>query len=113
MSWKVSKVFFSTGVGALFLTGASYLFISSAHAFSLGLKTKELVIPVSIEIPMCNTTYLSRYCTAIIALHRGSQLEDDSVVMIMKPYNLILGVVWLTIYCVVVDCCATKKQIDF
>ena len=106
-------ILFLTGIRVLFDTGASHSFISSACAYSLGLKTKKLSLPISIGTPMGNTSTLNRSCTAIIILHRSCHIEDDFIVMDMESYDLILGMDWLTKYYAIIDGHAMKVILTY
>lgn len=82
-------ILFSTGVKVLFNTCVYHSFIYSTCASYLGLKTKKLNSPISIETPLSRSINLTRYCTAIITLHRGCHMEDDFIVMDMGLDDLI------------------------
>ena len=101
-------ILFTTGVRVLFDSGASHSFISSVYASSLGLKPKRLNNPIRINIPLGDTVVLGQYCIAIISLHNDCHMEDDFVLMDIGPYDLILGMDWLTKYRAVIDCYAKK-----
>ena len=93
-----SLIIFNTGVKVLFDTGASHSFISAACAMSLGLKPKRLEVPISTGTPMGSNVYLNRYYTAIISLHSECHMKDNFIVMDMSPYDVSLGMDWLTKY---------------
>ena len=107
-----SLILFNTSVKVLFDTGASHSFISDACAMILGLKPKRLEIPISIGTPTGSNVYLNRYYTTIISLHSECHMEDNFIVMDMSPYDVILGMDWLTKYQAMIDCYTKKVTIS-
>lgn len=81
----------------MFDTGASHSFIYAACALSLRLKLKRLGSLINIGILM-GSNFHCQYCTTIISLHSDCHVEGNFILMDMNPYDLIIGMDWLSKY---------------
>ena len=92
----------------LFDTGATHSFISASCANALGLKTKRVENLLLIESPMGTNSRVDRICKGCVITLADRALNVDLRILDMTGYDVILGMDWLTIYRVLIDCHCRK-----
>ncbi|RVW68835.1 hypothetical protein CK203_061592 [Vitis vinifera] len=95
---------YSTWVRVLFDTGATHSFISASCANALGLKTERVENLLLIESPMGMNSRVDRICNGYIITLVDKALKVDLRILDMTGYDVILGMNWLTVYRVLIDC---------
>ncbi|GAB2285939.1 hypothetical protein Dimus_039735 [Dionaea muscipula] len=94
---------FNTWVRALFDTGASHSFISSAIVTSLGLETEDLDIPLIVMTPMGDRARLETVCRACKVGFGDHRLSCDFVVLTFSDFDIMFGMDWLSRRRVTID----------
>ena len=88
----------------LFDYGASYSFIAASIVIELGLEVESLEEPLYVSSPLGireRIWMIYRGCELEIS---GALLTVDLRIMDMSEFDVILGMDWLTVYRVVIDC---------
>ena len=95
---------YSTWVRVLFYTSATHYFIFVSCANALGLKMKRVGNLLLIESLMGTNSRVDRICKGCIITLVDKALKVDLRILDMTGYDVILGMVWLTMYRVFIDC---------
>ena len=95
---------YSTWVCVLFDTSATHSFISASCANALGLKTEMVENMLLIESPMGTNSRVDRICKGCVITLVDRALKVDLRILDMTGYDVILGMDWLTVYRVLIDC---------
>ena len=88
----------------LFDSDAPHSFIAASIVIELGLEVEALEEPLYVSSPLgirARTEMICRGCELEIS---GILLSVDLRVMNMSEFDVILGIDWLTVYRVVIDC---------
>ncbi|XP_028061082.1 uncharacterized protein LOC114264598 [Camellia sinensis] len=97
-------ILMNSWVKVLFDSGASYSFISTACATSLGLELEALEIAMSVTSPLGGQTRVNLVCKSCELEISGSHLICDLRVMGVSDFDVILGMDWLPVHRAIIDC---------
>ena len=102
----------TTSVCILFDSGATHSFISENCVNKLGLECNETCEPFVVNLPngekLVGTKRLSNFPVTI----QGREFEADLICIAMAPYDIILGMDWLTRHEAVIDFCTRTVTVS-
>ncbi|XP_058106486.1 uncharacterized protein LOC131249735 [Magnolia sinica] len=84
---------------------ATLSFIDSAIASKLALNTAKMHVPLVVASPMGKFVETDKVCRACPITLVNFEVTVDLIVMPVRQFNVILGMDWLTLVRVVMDCC--------
>ena len=88
----------------LFDSGASHSFIAASAVIELGLEVETLEEPLYLSSPLGIRARIGMICRGCELEISGTLLIVDLRIMDMSEFDVILGMDWLTVYRVVIDC---------
>ena len=88
----------------LFDSGASHSFIAASVVIKLSLEVETLEEPLHVSSPLGIRARIGRICRGCELEILGTLLTVDLRIMDMSEFDVILGMDWLTVYRVVIDC---------
>ena len=88
----------------LFDSGASHSFIAASVVIELGLEVEALEEPLYMSSPQGIRARIGMICRGCELDISGILLTVDMRVMDMSEFDVILGMDWLTVYRVVINC---------
>ena len=88
----------------LFDSGASHSFIATSVLIELGLEVETLEEPLYVSSPLGMRARIGMICRGCELDISGTLLTVDLRIMDMSEFDVILGMDWLTVYKVVIDC---------
>ena len=88
----------------LFDSGASHSFIAASVVIELGLEVEALEEPLYVSSPLGIRARIGMICRGCELEISRILLKVDRKVMNMSEFDVILGIDWLTVYRVVIDC---------
>ncbi|XP_028090519.1 uncharacterized protein LOC114290763 [Camellia sinensis] len=101
---RATYLIFNTWASVLIDTGASHLFIASAFASMLGLKSEQLESPLVVETLVGGKTILNRGYRRCVIQVIDCRLPFNFMSLNMFGFDVILGMDWLSFYCAIIDC---------
>ncbi|RVW36880.1 Retrovirus-related Pol polyprotein from transposon 17.6 [Vitis vinifera] len=99
---------YSTWVHVLFDTGATQSFIYASCANALRLKTEMVENLLLIELSMGMNSRVDKICKRCVITLVGRALKVDLRILDMTGYDVILGIDWLMVYRMLIDCHCRK-----
>ena len=99
---------YSTWVHVLFDTGATQSFIYASCANALRLKTEMVENLLLIELPMGMNSRVDKICKRCVITLVGRALKVDLRILDMTGYDVILGIDWLMVCRMLIDCHCRK-----
>ena len=88
----------------LFDSSASHSFIATSVVIELSLEVKALEEPLYVSSPLGIRARKGMICCGFELEISGTLLTMDLRIMDISEFDVILGMDWLTIYRVVIDC---------
>ena len=88
----------------MFDSGASHSFIAASCVKDLGLEVETLEKPLHVSSPLGTRVRVDLICRGCELEISGIMLMVDLRVMDMSEFDVILGMDWLTVHRVVIDC---------
>ena len=88
----------------MFDSGASHSFIAASCVKDLGLEVETLEDPLHVSSPLGTRVNVDKICRVCELEISGILLTMDLRVMEMSEFDVILGMDWLTVHRVVIDC---------
>ena len=99
---------YSTWVHVLFDTGATQSFIYASCANALRLKTEMVENLLLIELSMGMNSRVDKICKRCVITLADKALKVDLRVLDMTGYDVILGIDWLMVCRMLIDCHCRK-----
>ena len=84
-------------------SGASHFFISHSFMRRLHLSPKVLDIPLSVETPLGDFSFLKIVCRNYVVSLDDVQFKVDLIVFLMSEFDNFLGMNWLSSYHISID----------
>ena len=88
----------------LFDYGVSHSFIAASVVIELGLEFETLEEPLYVSSPLRIRARIRMICRVCELEVSGTLLTVDLRIMVISEFDVILGMDWLTVYRVVIDC---------
>ena len=88
----------------LFDSGVLHSFIAASVVIELGLEVEALEVPLYVSSPLGIRARIGMICRACELEILGILLTVDLRVLDMSDFDVILGMDWLIVYRVVIDC---------
>ncbi|XP_070056852.1 uncharacterized protein [Nicotiana tomentosiformis] len=85
-------------------SGSTYSYVTSLFAHYLGVSRESLGAPVFVSMPVGDSVVVDRVYRSCIVTFCGSETRVDLLLLDMTDFEVILGMDWLSMYHVVLDC---------